>query len=285
MTGRSTEYGRGRIALLVGHCAGLVDMIRLPLWVGVLVDVYRFGPQQAGGIATVFLAGVFLASVLVAPQFHRVSGRALAVLGFGTAAACFWIAATTQNTALLLAVHGLAGLANGLALSVTHGTISTSRQAHRLKGIAGVTLGVFGMLFMIVVPKIIGAFGGPALFVVFGGVMAIAALTALAAFPGKTAASDEMPSAAHARQVPPRAVWIGLVCWALVSFAFSMTSSFMERAGIDNGFSRDQVATSLLIMATVSMFAGALAVHLEGRRSLRSVSPYCPLSLLHRFGW
>lgn len=271
MTAPSIDYGRGRIALVVAHCAGLIDMIGLPLWVGILVDVYRFDPQQAGGMVTVFLGGVFLASVLIAPNFHRISGRAAAVPGFAVAAACFWIAASIHKTEVIAMAHGIAGLAVGLALSVTHGTISTGKQPHRLFGIAGTAVGIFGMVFMAVVPKMIGAFGGPALFVVFGGVMAIATLFALAAFPDKASTLDNEWGKSRPREPLPKAIWAGLASWTLISFAFAMTNAFMERAGINHGFSHEQVATSLLIMATVTMFAGVLAVYLEGRVAIRVV--------------
>ena len=53
----STESWRGRIALMVAHCAGMVDLVALPVWVGALIAQYGFSPQQAGGLATLFLLG------------------------------------------------------------------------------------------------------------------------------------------------------------------------------------------------------------------------------------
>ena len=44
----TTNSLRGRVALMVGHCAGMVDLVALPVWVGTLISVYRFDPQQAG---------------------------------------------------------------------------------------------------------------------------------------------------------------------------------------------------------------------------------------------
>ena len=34
----SIDAGRGRLALILAHCAGMVDLIGLPLWVGVLIE-------------------------------------------------------------------------------------------------------------------------------------------------------------------------------------------------------------------------------------------------------
>mgnify|MGYP006182615603 CR=1 FL=1 len=38
----TTDSKRGRFALMVGHCAGMVDLVALPVWVGTLVAHYRF---------------------------------------------------------------------------------------------------------------------------------------------------------------------------------------------------------------------------------------------------
>ena len=41
----TTQSLRGRVALMVGHCAGMVDLVALPVWVGTLMlsplDAYR----------------------------------------------------------------------------------------------------------------------------------------------------------------------------------------------------------------------------------------------------
>ena len=50
----TTQSLRGRVALMVGHCAGMVDLVALPVWVGTLISVYRFDPQQAVIFLVVF---------------------------------------------------------------------------------------------------------------------------------------------------------------------------------------------------------------------------------------
>ena len=48
MASISIDTRRGRAALMVAHCAGMVDLVALPVWVGTLISHYRFDPQQAG---------------------------------------------------------------------------------------------------------------------------------------------------------------------------------------------------------------------------------------------
>ncbi len=49
-----SERRSGRAALMVAHCAGMVDLVALPVWVGALIAYYRLDAQQAGALATFF---------------------------------------------------------------------------------------------------------------------------------------------------------------------------------------------------------------------------------------
>jgi hypothetical protein len=44
---QTTSTWGGRAVLMTSHCAGMVDMVALPLWVGTLVTAYGLDPQQA----------------------------------------------------------------------------------------------------------------------------------------------------------------------------------------------------------------------------------------------
>jgi predicted MFS family arabinose efflux permease len=266
----TTNSWRGRAALMAGHCAGMVDLVALPVWVGTLISVYRFDPQQAGLMATLFLAGAVLASLLLAPRFNRLNGRLVATLGFGAAAVGFAIASTTMDFATLVALHALAGIAAGAALSVTHGTIARSANPHRLFAIVGIALGVFAIAFLGATPQLVAAAGGPALFRVFAGVMAVGAMLALLAFP-----APDAPDEGHTRGAPtgplPGAVWFGVAGVACMGLVQSMTFSFLERVGSDRGFGLPAVTGVLIALGIVNLFPSALAALLEKRWSARRV--------------
>ena len=40
----STENGSGRTVLMAAHCAGMVDLVAIPVGVGTLISEYRFDP-------------------------------------------------------------------------------------------------------------------------------------------------------------------------------------------------------------------------------------------------
>ena len=269
-----TESARGRVALMVAHCAGMVDLVALPVWVGTLISRYGLDPQRTGLLATLFLVGAVLASVVLAPLFHRLRGRWVATLGFGLSGVGFWALSTTQDFATLAVLHGLCGMAAGAALSVTHGTIARSVNPHRLFAIVGIALGVFGVAFMAATPQLVAKLGGPTLFMVFATVMAVATLVSLLAFP----APDAAPTGAARRGgAIPAAVWFGIVGIACMGLVQSMTFSFLERVGSDRGFGLQAVTAVLVAGGIVNLFPAGLAAVLEKRWAARTVMLAGPL--------
>ena len=273
----SIDAGRGRLALILAHCAGMVDLIGLPLWVGVLIEHYQFDPQQAGGLATLFLGGIVVSSLILAPKFNRLPKRLIATIGFAISAIGFFLAAQTTNATMLVALHGICGLATGAALSMTHGTVSQGQNPHRLMAMAGVALGIFAVIFMAFVPKLLIEVGGTALFYVFTLVMIIATLIVGTSFPEqKQQLSPTIDT--HLKSLAlPKAVWFGLIGFACICLSHAMTNSFVERVGVHHGFSREHIGMALFAMAVLSILPGILAAYLEHRLSIRWVLFLTPI--------
>jgi len=260
----------GRVARMVGRCAGMVDRVGLPVWVGTLVAQYRFDAQQAGSLASLFLIGAVLASVTLASRFHRLNVRVVATLGFGLAALVFGVASTAQDFGTLAVLHALGGTASGAALSATHGTIARSGNPHRLFAIVGMALAVFGILFMGATPPLVARLGGPVLFQVFAAVMAVAALAAMLAFPVPDNMRSPAQSAA-AREPLAAAVWCGIVGIACMGLVQAMAFSFLERVGSDRGFGAAAITGVLVALGIVNLAPPALAAWLEKRLAARNV--------------
>lgn len=266
----TTESKGGRFALMVAHCAGMVDLVALPVWMGVLIGRYGYDPQKAGGMVTMFLVGAVFASVALASRFNRLSGRRITTIGFGLAAACFLALSTQQSFAAMAVLHALAGVSAGAALSMTHGTIARSPRPHRLFALVGIALGVFAIIFLGGAPQIVAAAGGPALFVAFGMVMAFSALVCLVAFPERLAADVPVEAAKPSPRIPA-AVWFGIVGVSAMALVQSMTFSFLERAGVDKGFGMAAVTGVLVALGVVNLFPAALAALLEKRWAAEKV--------------
>jgi predicted MFS family arabinose efflux permease len=267
MNPRSTSTF-GHVALIVAHCAGMVDLVALPVWVGTLIQHYQLDPQQAGGLATLFLIGAVVSSVFLASRFQRVKGRWVAAGGYALAAACFGTLSQPQDTTTMAVLHAVGGLAAGAALSVTHGTIARSVNPHLKFAIVGIGLGVFAVLFLGASPKVIEAAGGFMLFAIFGAVMLLASLVCAAGFPEpeREAMAVDAP-VAHI----PRAVWFGIVGISAMALVQSMTFSFLERVGSDRGYSLTLITGVLVVLGMVNLLPAALAAMLEKRWHARRV--------------
>lgn len=259
----TTERWPGRLALMVAHCAGMVDLVALPVWVGTLISAYGFDPQQAGGLATLFLLGAVASSLFFAPRFNRMNGRFLAPAGFALSAAAFAAASTQTGFAPMAICHAAAGLAAGMALSFTHGTIGRSANPHRLFAMVGLALGVFAIVFLGATPNIVAAMGGPALFRVFAIVMAVAAVVTLVAFPKPDQADGTDFNVAHPNL--SRAVWAGVAGVSLMALNQAMTFSFFERIGADRGYGVETVTAILIALGFVNLFPAPIAALLEKR--------------------
>lgn len=251
----------GAIALVVAHCAGMIDLVALPVWVGALVERFGFAPQEAGALATLFLVGAVIASLVLAPRFNNLNQRIVATAGFAVAAGAFFLASGQTAFMPLAGLHLVAGLSVGAALSMVHGTIGRSGNPHRLFAVAGIALGLFAVIFLGAVPQALIAAGGPALFQVFAGVMAVAAIACAILFANPGPASEETSGAPFSRSV-----WFIIFGVSLMTFNQAMVFSFVEVIGKTNGFAPEAVLGVLIALGIINfIFPAPLAAVLEKR--------------------
>ncbi|MGE8541642.1 MFS transporter [Acinetobacter sp. ANC 3813] len=272
------ESKRGMLALMLAHCAGMVDLVALPIWVGTLIAHYHFDPQQAGGLATLFLMGAAGASLYFAPRFNKIQVKIAAVLGFALAMVAFILSANTYSFPVLAALHLFGGMAAGAALSVTHGTMGHGLNPHRIFGIAGLAIGIFGVIFLGGTPGIIQQFGGSSMFLVMAAVMGLAAIACLFFFPKPTRSVD-FDNFEQIKNLPPlgKPVWFCMIGVALLAMTQAMTLSFYERIGLERGFGRDMVTMALVIYGIVTIFPAPLAALLEKRVSITAIIAFGPI--------
>jgi MFS family permease len=269
----------GAVALCVNHLAGFVDLVILPIWVGVLSQHYKNDPQQAGAIVSLFLVGQVLASIIVSPRYDRINKRRMAAaFGFLLGALCMFMCSQAGTFIVLAILHFIAGLAVGSALSLTHGTIGRSENPHRLFAIASLSLGVFSILFYVIVNPLIIKFGGQLLFQFIAGLNLLGAVGSILFFPSyaKTVRLQEYEAArvdsggGHTR-LPP-IVWFtvaGLMGMAMIT---AMASAFFERLGIASGYRPESINLILLINGILLLTPPILAAILQKYLRVRTVA-------------
>ncbi|MDO5659325.1 MAG: MFS transporter, partial [Paracoccus sp. (in: a-proteobacteria)] len=251
------------LALVVAHCAGMIDLVALPVWVGALIGRFGFTPQQAGGLVTLFLLGAVAASAVVAPRFNKIHPRLVAAGGFAIGAAGFALASTRTDFAGLGVLHALTGVAVGAALSAVHGTMGRTANPHRTFGIATVAIGAFGIIALGVLPQIIIAQGGAALFIALAAVMAVAALACAVLFPP---VSVLVPEPDRDLSGLGAGVWLVILGISAMTFNQAMVFSFVEVIGKARGFPEANVLAVLIALGVVNfVLVGPAAMLLEKR--------------------
>lgn len=264
----------GKAALLTAHCAGMVDMVSLPIWMGTLIGWYGLDPQRAGLLVSLFLAGQVVSSLILAPMFTRVPTRTVAVAGFAIAMLSFLGVSQSGHYPSMLALHFVGGLGAGCALSVTHGTVGRSANPHSLFAAASFALATFGLFVLGGGTKLVAERGGAALFVLFAAVMLIALLVVAVAFPRIATDAQAQPIVPAAL---PRQVWFGMAGMSLFAVGQSAIFSFVERIGMDRGYGADTVSVALVAVGLIALLAAPLAGWLQHRLRAEAVVVAGPL--------
>jgi predicted MFS family arabinose efflux permease len=266
---------RGIAALLIANCAGMLDLVALPVWMGALIGALKLDPQQAGLLVTLFFAGQVTSSLLLAPRFQRLPVRMIPPLGFAGAAIGFFALGRTGSYPAMALLHAACGLAAGTALSMTHGTMGRGANPHRLFALGQLAVGVFGIIVMGSGPKVVAAFGGSALFTQFSLFMLIAAVVTAVAFP-RPLPERRDPGIEQGGRLP-RAVWFGMFGIGCLCVGQAMIFSFVERIGMDRGYGVDMVASVLVAAGLFNLLPGPAAALLEKRLRAERVVLVAPL--------
>lgn len=270
----STESLGGRGALIVGHAAGMLDLVAAPLWIGVLIQYRHLSPVEAGILMTTYTAGVFLTSIGLAPRFASLHPRLIAIIGFLLGAVAFGAITRLDGFIALIPAHFVAGVGAGSALSMVHGTISRSARPHRLFAFCNIGVALFSIIFFIAVPQLVQR-DPNAVFFVLGGLLLIAALAAAALFPHPSPqAAGDVRSVAGASAAPYKpAVILAFAGVALMSVGQSEIYSFLERIGTWRGFSEASIGNVLAVSGVLNLLAPIVAAALENLVSrLRTIS-------------
>jgi predicted MFS family arabinose efflux permease len=277
----STESFVGRGALLIGNAAGLLDLVSMPIWVGVLIQFRHMSPPQAGLLITAYMTGVFLTSVALAPRFNRLQPRLIAVCGFVVGALAFLAIVQVDGFAALMPMHFIAGVGAGSALSMVHGTVSRSLRPHRLFAICNFGVAIFSIAFFATVPDAV-QHNPDVVFYVLSGLLALGAIAAALAFPKPPtdAALRASAPASSGGTAPFRlAVIFAFAGVALLSTGQAAIYAFLERIGAWRDFAASDVAKMLVISGFLNLFAPIVAALLENM--VPRLTAICVALLIH----
>jgi predicted MFS family arabinose efflux permease len=260
------------VTLMLGHCAGILFLIALPVWVGTLVAQFGFGALDAGALATIFLVAASLASLVCASRFGRLAHRPLAAGGFGIATLVMLVAPLAPGFGTLAASFLVAGASVGAALSMTHGAIGLSDNSHRVYALAGIAIGVGAIVFLGGIPVLVEQAGGAALFRVYALITGAAALAAFVAFPRAAAGAAGLDAATPFDAT----VKLAITAVVLMGMTQAMTLSLYERIGTAHAFGLAHVSLALALLGAATLLPAPAAALLQERVAATTVVSTMP---------
>jgi predicted MFS family arabinose efflux permease len=277
---------RGKAVLTLAHVIGMIDMVALPLWVGALIQYYKYSPPQAGITVTLFLLGVVIASVFFAPRFNRTRRKLAAAAGFALGAGAFFVVSLqpvdVASFKTLAFLHALAGLGIGTALTFTHGSIGRSANPHRLFAVVNIVLGFFAVAFLGGMPQLLQNMSASVFFTAFAILMGLTAVVVAIAFPdipdqSQSPAGHVSADVLMTKARLPRVAWFVIGVVVCLTLNQSMVFAFLERIGADNGFGVARVNGVLIALGLINLLPGVLAALLQKKWSPVAVGMGGPL--------
>ncbi len=258
-------------ALMLGHVAGMLDLIILPLWVSGLMTGFGFGAASVGSLVTLYLAGTLCANALLARRFDSLPPRVVAGTGFVVAALAFIMMTEVKSWdeashySLLAILNFVAGAGAGAGLATIHGLIGRSINPHRLFAFVNFGISIWAIVFFGATPGLMARFGVNGLFAIVAGMFIAAVAAMLFGLPRRVPEKRQLQSDRAGTTAPPVVL---ALCFAGVVFlqaGQAMTNSFVERIGNYRGFTSSQIEWVLIAASVLVLISPLIAGLLQNK--------------------
>ena len=136
-------------ALILGFYVGVQGIALLPFWMGIVVDNFAVNERTAGGLATLQLGILAVASLLLSVAVHRVNRKRFIQIGislsvFGNILSIY--AFSTQSLTLLFFARAITGAGEGITVAtisaLAAGTANPIRTFAYLNGSMAIIAGI-----------------------------------------------------------------------------------------------------------------------------------------------
>lgn len=257
-----------KFSLMLSQCAGMVDIVSLPLWVGVLISYYQFSPQYAGGLLTLFLISAMCSSLIFSIFFNKILiKKNVVVIGYFLAFICFVSISFNTNHSIIMILHVIGGLGVGASLSFTHGVVGGTDNPHRNFSLLNMALGAFGIIFVFTALQVKTAFGDNYFFILIAIMMLMSSIFAAFFFPKMNLKiTDDNKKISFNKYT-----WYCAIGITILSMTQAMVISFYENIGQINGFSEKIIALAMMLYVLISFFSAPVAFILQHKLDVKKV--------------
>ena len=243
------------VVIVVG-LVGIDFLLVEPAVVGAVVDYGGLTTQEAGWLASTHMGGAMIGTIIVPFVIAKWNLRRLVL-----SALCLIIlselSSVVLNSLVFLGIaRFFAGLGDGLLYATAAGVIAGMRQADRIFGlflVAQFLLGAFGLYIL---PKVLPIIEVQGIFYSFAA-MAGGAVCVTRWFPVR--ASDQIIER-PAIQLLRFPIILSLVALLIHYIANGAMWAYLDRIGVANGISPEDVGFSLSISMVVGIFGALIPV-------------------------
>ena len=245
---------------------GWLSLLGLPFLIGSAMTSLNLNEAQAGLLVTLEFVGIMLASLATAPFMGRADRRQLAVIAALIALSANAVSIFIQSYEILLLIRPLAGVGAGIAIACGNAAVSNSSNPERFAGHMTI-LSVILMVVIMLSFSRLGAFWG--LRGVYAGITTIIVLMSFGLRHLPRGPLEAGPGTAPAQSTSHNRATITAALMLAAFFAFSLRDTlawaFLERIGLQVGYSSEEIGNLLSIQAMFGI-VGPLAASIVGSR-------------------
>ena len=263
------DLGMLLAASAAAYGVGFLSMLVLPFLIGATVDEMGLSNVQAGLLGTVEFLAIMVSAFIAAASIDKLPRRTLAISGTLIAIVGNLLCMVLPAYEFILAMRVLAGLGAGLALAAGNATVSNANDPEKMTGQMSLFFVVLMILTTYVFPYVIGEFGYRGAYGAVAVIM-IAMLVLIVRLP-QTASEMSVDLTVKTKNAIFSAMGM-LVLFGCFLFALRdmMQWSFIERIGVEAGYSGTEIGSLLSTQAFIGLLGPIIAMVIGSRFGLKA---------------
>lgn len=254
-------------AFAASYGIGSLGFVAMPFMLGATIDGLGLSTAQAGLLGTAEFTAMMLGSFAVSPFISRVPRKGVAlggaILAILANIGCASVHPLHYGTALVL--RALAGTGCGLSLAAGNATVANARDPERMAAHMSTLFVVMMVVSCLIFPWAAANWGYAGVYLALAALMLLLCplLMALPQHAPRQVEKTERDHPAHsAGALAAAAILVALLIYAMRDMS---AWAFVERLGLEAGYTTDQVGRLLSAEAVIGI-AGPLVASFLGSR-------------------
>lgn len=246
----------GYSAVLLVAMMGAAVTTLMPLIVGAFSDTGLYSDQQVGFLAAADVAGILVASASAFFWVRHCPWRGTTLVSLLLFILANGLTAYVTDTAVLLLVRFLAGVACGVGYAIALAALGDRPLPDKAFGVMVTLQVIFGTLGFALLPQVIADYGVSGIFLFFNLSLLLALLLAMVQFPANQ--KNDLPALLRVSG-SNSAAWLVFAGVVAYYFAQGTVWAYLERIGQDAGLSMADISWILGVGFAVSAAGSALS--------------------------